>query len=74
MSPIANFFRRTKKHKELRECYHREFKESSTFLKMLDDIGFDDMYKRYCIRRMMAITIRTSYYIFCRRNKEWGDP
>ena len=49
-------------------------KESSTFLKMLDDIGFDDKYKRYCIRRMMAIAIRTSYYIFCRRNKEWGDP
>ena len=43
------------------------------FARIVDDIGFDDKYKRYCIRRMMAIAIRTSYYIFCRRNKEWGD-
>ena len=49
-------------------------KESSTFLRKLDDIGFDDKYKIYCIRRMMAIAIRTSYYVFCCRNKECGDP
>ena len=49
-------------------------KESSNFLTMLDDIGFEDKHKIYCIRKMMTIAIRTSYYIFCCRNKEWSDP
>ena len=44
------------------------------FLSMLDDIGFEDKFKIYCIRKMMTIAIRTSYYIFCCRNKEWSDP
>ena len=30
-------------------------------------------HKIYCIRKMMTIAIRTSYYIFCCRNKEWSD-
>jgi len=26
------------------------------------------------IKKITNIAIRTSYYIFCRRNKEWTDP
>ena len=48
-------------------------KESSSFLKMLDDIKFDDNYKMFCVKKMMTIAIRTSYYIFCCRNKEWEN-
>ena len=49
-------------------------KESSSFLNMLDSIGFTDQYKMYCVKKMISIAIRASYYIFCCRNKEWGSP
>ena len=49
-------------------------KESSSFLKMLHDVGFDEKHKMFCVRKMTTIAIRTSYYIFCCRNKEWENP
>ena len=49
-------------------------KECDTFLGMLDNFGFNDAHKLYCVRNMMKIAIRTSYYIFCRRNKPWENP
>ena len=49
-------------------------KECSTFMEMLNDLGFEDSYKKYCIKRMTTIAIRTTYYIFCCRNKDWSDP
>ena len=56
-------------------CCLRVFaKESSSFLKMLDDIKFDDKYKMFCVKKMMTIAIRTSYYILWCRNKEWENP
>ena len=55
-------------------CLRVFAKESSSFLKMLDDIKFDDKYKMFCVKKMMTIAIRTSYYIFCCRNKEWENP
>lgn len=48
--------------------------ECSTFLDMLDKVGFDNKHEMYCVRKMMTIAIRTTYYIFCCRNKEWGNP
>ena len=39
-------------------------KECDTFLGMLDNFGFDDPHKLYCVRNMMKIAIRTSYYIY----------
>ncbi|CAB4026095.1 Hypothetical predicted protein [Paramuricea clavata] len=48
------------------ECY--------TFLDMLDSIGLDKNHQMYCVRKMMTIAIRTTYYIFCCRNKEWENP
>ena len=49
-------------------------KECSTFMEMLNDLGFEHSYKKYCIKRMTTIAIRTTYYIFCCRNKDWSDP
>ena len=34
----------------------------------------DDKYKMFCVKKMMTIAIRTSYYIICCRNKEWENP
>ena len=48
--------------------------ESDTFLKMLDNVGFNNAHKMYCVKKMTKIAIRTSYYIFCCRNKEWENP
>ena len=47
-------------------------KECDAFLVMLNDLGFDDRHRKYCIRKIMSIAIRTTYYIFCCRNKDWS--
>ena len=49
-------------------------KECSTFIEILNDFGFQKQHQNYCIRRMTTIAIRTKYYIFCCRNKEWMNP
>ena len=38
--------------------------ESSTFLEMLGNVGLDKNYRTYCVRKMMTIAIRSTYYIF----------
>ena len=48
--------------------------ECSTFLDMLESIGPDKNHQMYCVRKMMTIAIRTTYYIFRCRNKEWENP
>jgi hypothetical protein len=48
--------------------------ECSTFLEMLGNVGLDKNYRTYCVRKMMTIAIRSTYYIFCCRNKEWESP
>jgi hypothetical protein len=48
--------------------------ECSTFLEMLENVGLDKNYRTFCVRRMMTIAIRSIYYIFCCRNKEWESP
>ena len=48
--------------------------ECSTFLEMLGNVGLDKNYQTYCVRKMMTIAIRSTYYIFCCRNKEWESP
>ena len=47
--------------------------ECVTFMKMLDNVGFSETHKMYCVRKMTSIAIRTSYYIFCCRNKDWEN-
>ena len=48
--------------------------ECSSFLEMLANVDLDTKHQTYCIRIMMNIAIRSTYYIFCRRNKEWESP
>ena len=47
-------------------------KECDAFLEMLNDLGLDDRHRKYCIRKIMSIAIRTTYYIFCCRYKNWS--
>ena len=35
---------------------------------------FDKKEQDFCVKRMTTIAIRTTYYIFCTRNKEWKNP
>ena len=49
-------------------------KESPTFLKMLEDMHVDMTVTKYLIKRIINIAIRSTYYIFCCRNKEWTKP
>ena len=43
--------------------------ECSTFLEMLGTVGLDKNYRTFCVRKMMTIAIRSTYYIFC-----WESP
>ena len=44
-------------------------KECHTFLDMLNDLDLDKKYQNSYIRNIINIAIRTTYYIFCCRNK-----
>ena len=48
--------------------------ESRSLLTMFDKTGFDKKQQDFCVKRMTTIAIRTTYFIFCSRNKEWGNP
>ena len=48
--------------------------ECSTFIEMLHDLGLIYNHEKYLIRRIATIAFRTTYYIFCCRNKEWSSP
>ena len=47
---------------------------TSDSLDMLTALQFGNTTKNYILRKMTTIAIRTSYYIFCRCNKEWPIP
>ena len=47
---------------------------STSFLDMMKDLDFDENTRKVIARRLMAISIRATYYIFCRRNKDWLNP
>ena len=49
-------------------------KESASFLKMLEDMHVDKTFTKYLTKRIINIAIRSTYYIFCCRNKEWTKP
>ena len=49
-------------------------KECSSFIEMLNDLDFQKHHQNYCVRKMTMIAIRTTYYIFCCRNREWPIP
>ena len=51
------------------------FSESSLGLsEMWKDLKFDEKCRKYFVSKIINICIRSSYYIFCMRNKEWDNP
>ena len=42
--------------------------------KMLKDLDIEVSIQRRLLSKVMNIAIRSTYYIFCRRNKDWTDP
>ena len=47
----------------------------STFLDMMNDIGIDDKKQQhYIINKIINIAIRSTYFFFCCRNRNWDRP
>ena len=44
------------------------------FHTMLEETGMGKAVQRKLTMKLINIAIRCSYYIFCRRNKEWTSP
>ena len=49
-------------------------KSTTDFVDMMKTLKSDKRSTNYIIKKITSITIRMSYYIFFRRNKEWTDP
>ena len=45
-----------------------------SFLSLLQDLNFDRLVQKRIIMQTINIAIRTSYFIFCQRNKLWNNP
>ena len=41
---------------------------------MLKELNVDDNAVKYIASKLIEICIRSSYYIFCMRMKDWTDP
>ena len=46
----------------------------SSFIEMCDALAVDMGHRRYLISKLSNTIIRTTYYIFYRRNKPWNSP
>ena len=47
---------------------------SESFLTMCTKLGFDNQHLNFIISKLSTIAIRTTFYIFCMRNKAWCNP
>ena len=47
---------------------------SESFFDMCKELGIEQSHLNYIAIEMTTIIIRTTYYIFCMRNKPWTDP
>ena len=47
---------------------------SESFFVMCKELGIEKPHLNYITMKMTIIIIRTTYYIFCMRNKPWTDP
>ena len=45
-----------------------------SFIQMCSDLTIDKAHANYIITKLTTIIIRTTYYIFCMRNKPWTNP
>ena len=48
--------------------------ESAAFINMLESMHLDKSHVKYIIKKIIAIAIKSTYYILCCRNKEWTNP
>ena len=70
-----NVKRKKAKYRELVKQLNQDFHQVKFVnLSMLANVGLDTKHQTYCIRRIMNIAIRSTYYIFCCQNKEWESP
>ena len=46
-------------------------KPCKSFFHMLKDLDFNESENNTIVKKIMNICVRTTYYIFCRRNKDW---
>jgi len=49
-------------------------KSCNSFIAMCNDLNIDKQNLNYALRKITAIIIRSTYYIFCMRNKPWTNP
>ena len=50
------------------------YKDSKTLITMFEDFKITRQEHAYIIRKISNIAIRTSYYIFCMKDKSWSNP
>ena len=49
-------------------------KSCKSFIEMCNDLGIEKQHLNYILSKITAIIIRSTYYIFCMRNKSWTNP
>ena len=47
---------------------------STDFISMRRELSIDDRHLTYIQKKISTITIRSTYYIFCRRGQDWTNP
>ena len=48
--------------------------DGNGILQALKSIGLSELLSKNIIRNIINVCIRTTYYIFCRKDKEWTNP
>ena len=48
--------------------------DSISMNKIFSELGLSQTEVTYLIHKIICVCIRTTYYIFCQRNKKWEDP
>ena len=49
-------------------------KSCESLMKMLKDLDLEVPIQRRLLSKVMNFAIRSTYYMICRRNKDWTDP
>ena len=49
-------------------------KSCEPFIDMCKELEFDKQHTDFVVRKLSTIIIRSTYYIFCMRNKPWTNP
>ena len=47
---------------------------SDSVMTMMVDLRFDNNSRNQVIKKIINLSVRCTYYIFCRRNKAWTNP